>query len=259
MLPTLHDNSAALDEIQAAINKRGLTWKDVHAGLARASQAAGEWAGYPLPVEGMSMVIHPKYPFSANLSKTFMPESLHVCHEEDVREDQFIRNEWRSYRDGRGITVFQDGPKVRFCYSRRPHSGPLLLHTLKAARSWDVNAEIRALETLRKHVTEWAFECYFMTGSFLETSKRSGVIYLFRRLRPTIALTANPDRKGRDSGVRILACLCMHGIGYFSDSWAGALCPTDDVLSHLFLMRGDEHKFWTWANQHHPLAPEAGL
>ena len=116
-----------------------------------------------------------------------------------------------------------------------------------------------AMETLRSHVTDWAFECYFMTGMFLESSKRSGVIYLFRRLRPTVALTARPGFKDRDVGMRILCTLCLHAVGYFADSWAGALAPTDDVLAHLLLMRGSEEKFWANANQHAPWSPESGL
>lgn len=39
--------------------------------------------------------------------------------------------------------------------------------------------------------------------------------------------------------MRIVACLCMHPIGYYADSWAGALCPTDDVITHLLLMRSE--------------------
>jgi len=59
--------------------------------------------------------------------------------------------------------------------------------------------------------------------------------------------------------VRILACLCAHPIGFYTGSWAGALVPTDDVMAHLLLVRGDEHEFWKQCNQHHPLAPESGL
>ena len=43
------------------------------------------------------------------------------------------------------------------------------------------------------------------------------------------------------------------------NSWAGAMCPTDDVLAHLMLMRGDEAMFWRRANQHAAIDPLAGL
>ena len=42
-------------------------------------------------------------------------------------------------------------------------------------------------------------------------------------------------------------------------SWAGAMVPTDDVIAHLSLMRGDEHMFWKRCNQHPSWRPEAGL
>jgi hypothetical protein len=38
--------------------------------------------------------------------------------------------------------------------------------------------------------------------------------------------------------------LCMHPIAYYEDSWAGAMCPTDDVIAALMMMRGDEPMFW---------------
>lgn len=92
-----------------------------------------------------------------------------------------------------------------------------------------------------------------MTGGFIETSKRSGVTYLFRRLRPTLAL------KDNNGEMKILCALCLHSIGFYRGTWAGALCPTDDVISHLVMMRGSEAKFWAHANQHHPVRPEAGI
>ncbi|HZF24048.1 MAG TPA: hypothetical protein VE030_11360 [Burkholderiales bacterium] len=219
-----------------------------------------EWAGFPMPVEGMSMQIHPSYPFAENLSKTFLPKpSLRMCRDSDVCEETRLRNRWNSYRDGKEILIVQERGKFFFLYSPVQNSGPMLLQTVSAARAWDFEAELRAMETLKRHVTEWAFQCYVMTGSFLETSKRSGVVYLFRRLRPTIALTGKPDKNRRDVGMRILCTLCAHPIGYYRDSWAGALVPTDDVLSHLLLMRADEKFFWRNSNQHPAWAPESGL
>jgi hypothetical protein len=236
------------------------TWEDVRAGLARAAKRAGEWAGYPMPIEGMSMQIHPSYPFAENLGKTFLQKpSVRVCRDSDVSDNVSLRNEWRSYRDGKTLRIWKDTKGFYFTHSSRQNSAPMLVNTIGAARAWDVNAEIRAMETLRRHVTEWAFDCYFMTGSFLETSPRSQVTYMFRRLRPTIAMTSRPDRKGRDIGVRMLCALCMHPVGYYTDSWAGALVPTDDVIAHLLLMRADEHLFWKQANQHPVWSPEAGV
>ncbi len=79
------------------------------------------------------------------------------------------------------------------------------------------------------------------------------MIYVFRRLRPTLALS------GRTGSVMVLCALCQHPIAYYDNSWAGAMTPTDDVLAHLMLMRGDEAMLWKRSNQHHPARPEAGL
>jgi hypothetical protein len=51
----------------------------------------------------------------------------------------------------------------------------------------------------------------------------------------------------------------MHPIAYYHGSWAGAMCPTDDVIAHLSLMRGDEAMFWKRSTQHPAYRPEAGL
>lgn len=71
-----------------------------------------------------------------------------------------------------------------------------------------------------------------MTGSYAETSERSGVTYWFRRLRPTLALSYRGTR------LRCLAALCTHPLGTYEGSWAGVLVPTDELCSHLLLMRG---------------------
>lgn len=51
----------------------------------------------------------------------------------------------------------------------------------------------------------------------------------------------------------------MHPIAYYADSWAGAMCPTDDVIAHLMMMRGDEAMLWKRCNHHPAWHPGAGL
>ena len=108
-------------------------------------------------------------------------------------------------------------------------------------------------------VSHRQFKHYMMTGMFVERSKRSGVTYLFRRLKPTVALAARPGLPETGANMKILCCLCMHPIAYYAESWAGAMVPTDDVIAHLMLMRADERLFWARSNQHPPYRPEAGL
>lgn len=235
-----------------------LSWDAIHAGLVQVARSRGEWAGVPMPIEGMRMVIHPSYPFAEALGGVFMSREESEKHQKEPPiEDGEVRNCFLSVRYGCYVSVCRIGKKFFVSFSRK-NSGPLLINTLGAARAWDYEAELRAMETLKRHVTDWQFKLYVMTGMFLESSKRSGLIYLFRRLKPTVALTGSVGERG-DRGVRILCALCAHGIGYYHDSFAGALVPTDDIISHLLLMRADEHYFWRICNQHPAWAPEAAL
>ena len=84
-------------------------------------------------------------------------------------------------------------------------------------------------------------------------SKRSQVTYMFRRGRPTIAIRQD------ETGGFPLCALCLHPIGYYADTWAGVMCPTDEVIAHLLMMRGSEEKYWANANQHPVDHPAAGI
>src|SRR5204863_1453670 len=107
----------------------------------------------------------------------------------------------------------------------------------------------KAQKKLEELIGESRYSMYALTGLFLEQSARSGVMYAFRRSRPTIAMR----------GGRLLCALCLHPIAYYEGTFAGAMCPTDEVIAHLLLMRGDEAMFWRRSNQHDCRLPEAGL
>jgi hypothetical protein len=79
------------------------------------------------------------------------------------------------------------------------------------------------------------------------------VNYLFRKGRPTIAL------RELEEGSYSLWALCVHPIGYYGDTWTGVMCPTDEVIAHLLMMRGSEEKYWANANQHPADHPNAGV
>ncbi len=125
--------------------------------------------------------------------------------------------------------------------------------TMEACPAWKLTAERKALDILAGLVKPHIFEAYMLCGQFIETSERSGITYMFRRLRPTLAI------KATDKGSSVLCGLCLHPIGYYANSWAGVMVPTDEVVAHLMLMRGDEHYFWKQANQHPAWHPAAGL
>ena len=127
------------------------------------------------------------------------------------------------------------------------------IRTLDAAAVWPVEAEQKAQKKLASLIPGDLFELYLLTGHFPEISKRSQVTYLFRKGRPTIALRQSEE------GSNVLCALCLHPIGYYGDTWAGVMCPTDEVIAHLLMMRGSEEKFWANANQHPLDRPAAGV
>jgi hypothetical protein len=214
----------------------------------------------PMPVKGMRMVVHPSYPFAEKLNQVFDPEpSLRTCRNGDVDESVTLRNSWESYRDGKRLQIWRDSKGFYFTYGRRQNQATMLIDTIGAARSWQFEAELKAMETFKRHVSEWAYQAYVTTGTFLETSQRSKIVYMFRRLRPTLAMTFRPCQRRGDVGLRLLCALCLHPIGLFDGTWAGTLVPTDDVLAHLLLMRSSEKKYWAHSNQHSIWAPEAGI
>ncbi len=202
-----------------------------------------------MPLEGQRLVIEPTYPKAKELS------AIGNEQEDSDPEDatRKIRNRFWSQKKGRDIVIVEDTITGKIDWGTVGgvnHFGHDL-QTLGCSVAWGIEQERNALDLLGSLVRHHTFKQYLLTGMFLESSERSGVTYVFRKLRPTIAVNA---REGR-----ILAALCMHPIGYYEGSWAGAMTPTDDVISHLILMRGDEHMFWRRCNQHAPWRAEAGL
>lgn len=106
-----------------------------------------------------------------------------------------------------------------------------------------VEAEKRAGEKLLQVLTEKQKKSYILTDSFLEIGK-SGVWYVLRKNRPTLAL-----RSLGDGVISPLCALCLHPLAYYSFTWAGAMPPSDEVLAHLHHIRADEKYFWRKANQ----------
>lgn len=205
-----------------------------------------------MPLDTHRLIIEPTYPNAEGL--------MRIGAKEIADEDKgwSLINRWYSSHHRCDVLILRD-PDGKIVHGKLPafHHISHDLQTLGASIAWGLEQEQRALQTLGGMVRHHQMKQYVLTGMFLETSKRSGVTYLFRRLKPTVACA--PDRGNPNASMRILCCLCMHPIAYYADSWAGAMCPTDDVIAHLALMRGDEAMFWKRSNQHPPYRPEAGL
>lgn len=219
--------------------------------LSEVAAMKGEWAGLPMPLEDEALVVEPTYPFAAGLMAMCAGAEKADPEEEGLR----LRNTfWSVHKRSRILIIEEPSGRVTFGLDPGIHHLPLDLRTLGCADAWGMEQETRALTLLSSLLTPRQFKHYMMTGSFLETSQRSKVTYLFRRLKPTVAIVADGAER-----MRILCCLCLHPIAYYAGSWAGAMTPSDDVVAHLSLMRGDEAMFWRRANHHPAWRPEAGL
>jgi len=111
-------------------------------------------------------------------------------------------------------------------------------------------AELAAQAYLFKRLSEKQRRSYILGGNFVEESKRSNVAYLLRKGLPTLAF-------GKDN--KFLCALCLHSFGAFMASYVGLMPPSDEVLAHLLLIRGDEHRFWKRSGQHPAWSPMSGV
>lgn len=101
-------------------------------------------------------------------------------------------------------------------------------------------------------------EWYEVDGSFFEKSEKSGIHYLLRKSRPTLALKMEAKQQG-DNKVRPLCALCFHPFAYHAGTWASVFPPSDEVMTTLLFIRGDEAAFWKRANQIPIEAPQSGV
>jgi hypothetical protein len=202
----------------------------------------GEYSGIPVPINGNALVVEPSFAFAkafhGDINDLTMEEERERNPPTKKYKDYKIRNLFYSVKRGMEIAVCET-PEGRVKMLVRPKANQMseMLGTLHASDAWGVDQEQAALQTLGGMIKHRQFRQYLLTGMFLERSKRSHVTYIFRRLRPTVAITATPPGTTDEVEMKILCCLCMHPIAYYAGSWAGAMCPTDDVIAHLALMR----------------------
>lgn len=245
---------------QAPADKRALleqfdNFAPLRNGLLRASAKLGHWAGIPMPLEGEQLVVEPKYPHAEAL--------MGMCGQQDDERDADpdlvgakVRNTFFSTARRAHIIVAElANGRIEWGVQPALHHLTHDLQTLGCSEAWGIQQESNALALLATMLPHRKYKQYLLTGMFLESSQRSGVTYLFRRLKPTVAIKADHAR----GTTKVLCALCLHPIAYYAGTWAGAMCPTDDVIAHLSLMRGDEAMFWRRANQHPAFHTEAGL
>lgn len=256
--------AAEVMELTEPERTKDMEWPVYRYLFDRFASAVDEWQGIPLPLPGQRLVLETRHPMRGlidKLERATTEERSFTCSTADVAEDPLIiRNRWWSWSKNAWINVVQEHGKIRAVVDRvaPDHSMEKLrmgMMTMGCADAWTLEAEYRARDNLKALLSERQWQMYELTGSFLESSERSGVMYWFRRLRPTVALVNDP----KIESMRCLAVMCFHSIGYYAETFAGALVPSDDVASHLIFMRGDEAGYWRVANQHKPDSAEAGL
>lgn len=242
------------------IGKDLLTYAQLSRYLAETRIENRDWSGFPVPVAGLNLVLEPRYQHKgiADFRWKECFDEAGVCHpiEEEPPSppsDYKHVNSWWNSRFQITIVVLHDKAGRARGAVRTEDRLSYTLRTLEAAPVWPVEAEQKALKKLASLIPDHLFELYQLTGHFPETSKRSNVTYLFRKGRPTIALREHEEY------THALCALCLHPIGYYAETWAGVMCPTDEVIAHLLMMRGSEEKFWANANQHPIDRPSAGV
>lgn len=230
--------------------------------LRQIADENGFWAGLPMPLDGKRLVIEKNFPHGDILREMGMASD---AGREALEQERLLdkecegvteRNTFWSFNRKAWVLVYQgkDG-KVRHCLDHGYDRGMRLFESMFCSSAWGIEQESRAVNMLGNLLNHHHFKSYLLTGMFMETSKRTGLCYIFRRLRPTVVL----DMKHPDGDVRIKCALCMHPVGYYARTWAGVMCPTDEVIAHLTMMRGDEPMYWRRANQHPPWSPLAGI
>ena len=139
--------------------------------------------------------------------------------------------------------------------------GLLVGSILTSAGSNSVDAELTAHKQLLTVLSKAQIASYILCGSFIEESTRSGVTYIFRKGRPTIAIRAVTRKEGTvtTTDFVFLAALCCHPGGYFEDTFVGVLPPSDEVYANLLLLRADEHGYWKRSIQHPIHHPQSGV
>ncbi len=237
-----------------------LTLSEASRSLAKQRLGENDWSGLPIPVPGLSLVLEPR--FKHKCLENFRWKE---CYDENgVREEipdeppeeptqfRWVNSWWNARYQGYIKVAHNPEGRARVAFTPVDRLA-LTIRTLEAADVWPLEAEQKALQKLATLISRPLFELYCLTGHFTEDSKRSHLTYLFRKGKPTVAIHQD------EQGGYPLCALCLHPIGYYGDTWAGVMCPTDEVIAHLLMMRGSEEKFWANANQHPVNHPNAGV
>jgi hypothetical protein len=237
-----------------------MTWEDLQDAV---NQLVLERTGaeYGMPLPSMYEIDRPMILARGVALRHVVAPGARTELEEQIGRRIKVRNSWSQLGDVDICVVeTEEGPMAvpRYHASWRLQK---LLDTaiLRAGTSQTAEAEMRALESLKNRVNKNQYTSYVLSGMFPEKSKKSGLHYFFRKGYPTLAVSYREGIKpGFESG-RVLACLCLHPIGYYEGSYCGVMVPTDEVICHLLMMRADEKKYWSKCGQWSASDPRSGI
>lgn len=246
MAEQLHGGEThTLEDLQRALNQVAL-------------EEDGSEYGVPLPsryaMDRQMVLAH-------NVPLHHAPPACRTELEEEISRKVKVRNSWSQLGDMEVVVLDTDeGPMA----VPRYHAGWRLQKmidttVLRAGTSQTADAELRAMDSLKKRLNGAQWDSYVLSGMFLEESKRSGLHYFFRKGYPTIATSYRPGTKKGYSEGRVIACLCLHPMGYYQGSYCGLMCPTDEVICQLLMMRADERRYWGKCGQWSPSDPRSGI
>lgn len=157
-----------------------------------------------------------------------------------------VKNSWDT-KDNRTVSVINTnmGPVAWYEFTEGDRLRKFMTTlTMRMDSQISAESEMKALELLKTKINESQYRCYILNGAFPEQSKKSDLHYMFRKGHPTLALSWHGEFEGK-----VLAALCLHPYGWYPYSFAGVMCPTDEVICQLLMMRADEHKFWAKSGQ----------
>lgn len=242
-------------ELKVDVADAEVSWKQIKRAVAAVAVERGHLFGYPEFDEKVELVMAPNFPLQGlNGFKLEDKTPEQVAEEEELNriaaavDQRFtVLNNWSTAKGE--VLVVRDVITGKSQHHFIPCNNETELvsryvHTIGTSMHHELEAEQRALGKLEELIGAHRLRHYFMTGMFFETSKRSNIVYFFRRCRPTIACSMSSGY------LKPLCTLCMHPLGHYEGTYQGVMVPTDDVIAHLVLMRGDEHMYWRKANQH---------
>lgn len=250
-----------------------LTWTDLRRAIARMCEERGWHHGVPIMSStdsSRSLVLAKGCPLS-DIHGHDVPvnlvggSSVHVCRSEDID----------AYENGdcpEDVNYWIPSPRAYVVMRKRGKAkvgrvdltedrfNMFVRSLLCQAGAADSNAELTAMIALKGRINQNQWDAYILGNAFPETSKRSGVTYIFRKGRPTIAMRCRPCTDGQPGETRrFLAALCSHPLAWYQGTHVGSYPPSDEVLAHLLMMRADEHRYWRECNQHGLTEINAGI